>query len=65
MECNIEKMKKVCTCTYPCDKRGKCCECVTYHRKRGEFPGCFFTPEGEKLYDRSFECLMKYRRGAS
>ena len=43
-----------CTCTYlSCDKRGNCCQCVSYHQKKGEVPGCFFTPEGERTYDRS------------
>lgn len=62
MECNIEKTSKACSCTYPCKRHGKCCECVEYHRKNGEFPGCFFTPQSEKLYDRSWECLSRNHR---
>lgn len=62
MECNIEQSKKTCTCTYNCSRRGKCCECITYHQKNNEFPGCFFTPQGEKLYDRSWECLQRHHR---
>ena len=43
-----------CTCTYiSCDKRGLCCQCVVYHRARGELPGCFFPAEAERGYDRS------------
>lgn len=51
-----------CRCTYPCDRHGKCSECVAYHRDSGEFPACFFTPEGEKTYDRSWANLQKYYR---
>ncbi|MCX7858138.1 MAG: DUF6485 family protein [Deltaproteobacteria bacterium] len=54
MECNLDKNLSFCTCTYePCSKRGKCCECVAYHRKKKELPGCFFSKETEKTYDRS------------
>jgi len=49
-----------CTCTYTsCSRRGKCCECVAYHRKYKEVPGCFFSPAGEKTYDRSIENLYR------
>ncbi len=53
--------KNPCSCTYPCSRHGKCCECVAYHRANGEFPGCFFTKEGERTYDRSLRALMKDR----
>ncbi|MBN1619378.1 hypothetical protein JW890_01520 [candidate division WOR-3 bacterium] len=55
MECKKEKTAKVCTCTYPCSKKGICCECVAYHRDMGELPGCFFPAEYEKTYDRTRE----------
>jgi hypothetical protein len=56
MECTIEENKTVCTCTYAgCERRGRCCECVTYHRTRKQIPGCFFTREGEASYDRSIK----------
>jgi hypothetical protein len=58
--CNQQKLAASCACTYSCSRRGKCCECVAYHRSNGEFPGCFFPPEGEKTYDRSFRNLAKY-----
>lgn len=53
-----------CTCTYvSCSRRGKCCECVAYHRSHGEVPGCFFSKTEEKTYDRSIENLyMDYRK---
>jgi hypothetical protein len=58
MNCNNEKNIKKCTCTYePCSRKGKCCECISYHRKDNEAPGCLFPPEVEKMYDRSLERL--------
>lgn len=48
-----------CTCTYPCSRQGKCCECVAYHRRMGEVPGCFFSKGAEKTYDRSIEAFYK------
>ncbi len=54
MECDLKKNLGKCPCTYEsCSRRGKCCECVAYHRRSGEIPGCFFTPEAEQTYDRS------------
>lgn len=61
MACEYNKIN--CTCTYPCSRHGKCCECVAYHRKSGEVPGCFFSRDGEKSYDRSIENLYDdYRK---
>ncbi|HWQ88371.1 MAG TPA: DUF6485 family protein [Desulfitobacteriaceae bacterium] len=51
-----------CTCTYPCTRQGKCCECVAYHRNKGQIPGCFFSASGEKTYDRSLEHLFNDRK---
>lgn len=56
---NKEENLKGCTCTYPCDKRGSCCECVAYHRAKGQVPGCFFTKAGEATYDRSIAALAR------
>ncbi|MEW6375123.1 MAG: DUF6485 family protein [Thermodesulfobacteriota bacterium] len=54
LECHLEKNKAQCTCTYePCERKGRCCECITYHQKMKQLPGCFFSPEGERTYDRS------------
>lgn len=56
MECTIEKNTAACTCTYDsCPRKGKCCECVAYHRSKKQLPGCFFSPEGEASYDRSYK----------
>ncbi len=55
MECNIEANKARCTCTYEsCSRKGKCCDCIAYHLKYDELPGCVFPPEVEKTFDRSF-----------
>ena len=56
INCTPEKNAASCTCTYDgCPRRGKCCECVTYHRAKEQLPGCFFSKEGEKSYDRSYQ----------
>jgi hypothetical protein len=63
MECNMERNLNMCTCTYePCSKKGKCCECVAYHRARKELPGCFFSKEAEKTYDRSIKRFLMDNR---
>lgn len=63
MDCKKEKNEKHCTCTYKsCPHHGICCDCVRSHLSKGEFPGCFFTEEGEKTWDRSWKNLTKYHR---
>jgi hypothetical protein len=55
MECNVGVNRAGCACTYePCPRKGKCCECIAYHLKYDELPGCVFSPEVEKTFDRSF-----------
>jgi hypothetical protein len=55
--CGLERNKEQCNCTYePCPRKGKCCECITYHWKSSnELPACFFPEDVEKTYDRSLE----------
>jgi hypothetical protein len=54
MECKQEKNKVTCTCSYePCARKGICCECIDYHWRHGELPGCLFPPQMERTYDRS------------
>jgi hypothetical protein len=56
MECNKEKNLKRCKCTYSsCAKKGICCECIAYHLRSRELPGCCFPGKAETTYDRSFE----------
>ncbi len=57
MDCKQLENQKTCACTFGCIRSGKCCECVRYHRRNGEFPACFFSPEAEKTGDRSFAAL--------
>ena len=53
---NLEINLQSCNCSYGyCDKKGKCCECVRYHRSLGELPGCFFPDDVERTYDRSIK----------
>jgi len=63
MECRKEKNLESCRCTYPgCPHHGICCLCVRNHRDRGELPGCFFTEEGERTWDRSVRNYLKHHR---
>lgn len=60
MDCAREKNKVKCTCTYePCSRKGACCACIEYHRASGELPGCYFSPEAERRYDRSIEYFIR------
>jgi len=59
VECTVEQNKTNCNCTYPCGKKGKCCECLMYHKNRGELPACLFPDDIEKTYDRSIENFIK------
>lgn len=54
MDCRQKANLTHCTCTYePCLRKGICCECIAYHRKYDELPGCVFPPQVERTYDRS------------
>ena len=60
MECVGTREKSHCSCTYVgCEKRGNCCKCVEFHRKRNEIPGCFFTETGERTYDRTIAHFLR------
>ena len=62
-ECNVRLNKSSCPCTYePCSRKGICCECIAYHWKGGELPGCFFPPDVEKTYDRSISRFVEVYR---
>lgn len=60
-DCPNQKQNLVhCSCSYAsCGRKGLCCECVVYHRRNGEIPGCFFPSDAEKTYDRSIENFLK------
>jgi hypothetical protein len=55
IECKVEENKLDCNCSYPCEKKGICCECLKYHLGRNEVPACFFPDEIERTYNRSIE----------
>ena len=56
MNCKVEANKAKCACSYlSCSRRGICCDCVQSHLANRQVPGCFFSPDAEKTYDRSFE----------
>jgi hypothetical protein len=59
--CAVESNKSSCNCTYPCARKGICCECVAYHRSSGELPACYFSKEAERSYDRSVENYLRTR----
>ena len=60
---NLTQNLENCPCTYSsCLKRGKCCECISYHRSLNELPACYFPPEIEKTYDRSIERFVSLHR---
>ncbi len=63
MECQLEINKAKCTCTYePCERKGKCCDCLSYHWKYNQLPGCLFPPEIERTYDRSLKRFVEVYR---
>ncbi len=66
MDCKKEQNLKNCNCTYdPCARKGACCDCLQYHLRMRELPGCVFPNEAERTWDRSFEHFAKLvSRGA-
>ncbi len=59
--CTSEKNRQTCNCTYePCNRKGYCCECLSYHWRNKELPACFFPKEIERTYDRSLRSFIEY-----
>ena len=54
MECKKAQNSQGCPCSYDCSRKGMCCDCVSYHLRLRQLPGCFFPPDAERTYDRSF-----------
>jgi len=65
MNCRKEENLKTCPCSeLECENRGVCCECIRYHREKGELPGCYFSKEAEATRDRSIKNFIKnYGKG--
>ncbi|MDP4172972.1 MAG: DUF6485 family protein [Bacteroidota bacterium] len=63
MDCkNLASNQKKCNCTYePCPRKGYCCQCIEYHRRKDQLPACYFPAEVEMTYDRSIKrfCELK------
>ena len=60
MDCKRTTNADHCTCSYePCSRRGVCCDCLTYHLRARQMPGCCFPTAAEATYDRSFEHFAK------
>jgi len=59
--CGMESKAASCNCTYPCARKGICCECISYHRGAGELPACYFSQEAERSYDRTVENYVRTR----
>ena len=59
VDCDQKELSNSCTCTYSsCSRMGKCCDCIKYHLRMNELPGCVFakiSKDAERSYDRSFE----------
>ena len=59
-ECKSSGNKAKCTCSYnPCSRKGVCCDCLQYHWRMGELPGCLFPADVERTYDRSVETFVQ------
>ncbi len=57
---NMKANLKYCNCTGgSCERKGRCCECLHYHRKLNQMPACFFSKEQEATYDRSVENFVR------
>lgn len=61
MDCpNTAKNLAHCNCSYePCARKGICCECIAYHRRRNELPACYFDDATEKSWDRSMARFIR------
>ena len=56
MECQEPRNHQACTCTYePCPRKAVCCDCLRYHLRNRQLPGCCFPAAAEQTFDRSFE----------
>ena len=54
MECKKEENLTRCKCSYePCSLKGICCECIAYHKDKGQIPACLFPDDVERRWDRS------------
>jgi hypothetical protein len=59
-ECVKNENLTSCNCSYPCSRKGICCECIAYHRRMAQLPACYFPDDVEAGYDRSIENFIKH-----
>lgn len=59
MECKKEANLSYCNCSYSCNRKGACCDCLQYHRKIGELPACYFPQDVEATGNRSIENFIR------
>jgi hypothetical protein len=66
-ECTSTQNRANCNCTFNCEKAGICCRCLSYHRRNGELPGCYFPGDAEKTGNRSIDNFIRIyqERGGS
>jgi hypothetical protein len=56
MSCKKASNLNRCICSSePCSNKGVCCDCLAYHLRSRQLPGCCFPAKYERTYDRSFE----------
>ncbi len=56
MDCKKQNNLQRCNCTYDlCSRKGVCCDCIAYHLRMRQLPGCCFPDDAERTWDRSFE----------
>lgn len=60
MECKKDRNKEFCGCSHTeCGRHGVCCDCLQYHLKNRQLPGCCFPPEVERTDARNFAAFAK------
>ncbi|MBT9149903.1 MAG: hypothetical protein DDT40_00069 [candidate division WS2 bacterium] len=60
MDCHINENLEKCSCSYNnCSRKGKCCECISYHWSKKQLPGCLFPAEAEKSYHRTLKYFLE------
>jgi len=64
VDCKKDENQARCNCTYdPCARKGICCDCIAYHLRSRELPGCVFPDDAEKTWNRSFEHFARLVNG--
>lgn len=60
MECKKNQNQATCPCAnVDCERRGKCCECLSAHLAGKSLPRCCFPADPASASDRSFKGFAK------